>query len=143
MGIYHQARRKIGLGAGVHCLTRRPKCQRSFIKAIKSTSQSSQKTTRETKRQALSSFMEKLDVEYQDLLPELAKSSTPIQHTTNQEVNGGMYMSRTNWSSWMTYTDGSNMMSSSKLQINTPTEYQSRLLVYHSHNNSDKIKLVC
>ena len=126
MGIYHQARRKIGLGAGVHCLTRRPKCQRSFIKAIKSTSQSSQKTTRETKRQALSSFMEKLDVENQDLLPELARSSIPIQHTTNQEVNGGMDMSRTSLSSWMTSMDGSSMMSCSKLQIITPTEFRSK-----------------
>ena len=98
----------------------------SFIKAKESTSQSSQKTTRETKRQALSSFMEKLDAENQDLLPELARSSTPIQHDTNQEVNGGMNMSRTSLSTWMTSMDGSSMMSCSKLQIITPTEFRSK-----------------
>ena len=46
----------------------------SFIKAIESTSQPSQKTTRDTKRQAMSSFMEKLDVENQDLLPDVVIS---------------------------------------------------------------------
>ena len=70
--------------------------------------------------------MEKLDVENQDLLPELARSSIPIQHTTNQEVNGGMDMSRTSLSSWMTSMDGSSMMSCSKLQIITPTEFRSK-----------------
>ena len=59
-------------------------------------------------------------MENQDLLPELARSSIPIQHTTNQEVNGGMDMSRTSLSSWMTSMDGSSMMSCSKLQIITP-----------------------
>ena len=51
--------------------------------------------------------------------------STPIQHTINQELNGGMDMSRTTLSSLMTSMDGSSM-SCSKLQIITPTEFRSK-----------------
>ena len=51
--------------------------------------------------------------------------STPIQHTINQELNGGMDMSRTSLSSLMTSMDGSSM-SCSKLQIITPTEFRSK-----------------
>ena len=71
-----------------------------------------------------SSSLEKQELESPDLQQECIRSSTPLVPTTSQEESGGMGMNSKDWSSWMTFMDGSSMTKCSRSVTDTHTECQ-------------------